>query len=412
MRIGQEQSIKTVRILTFNTFLLDVNLAARKTSAQRLPLIAPEIARLEPDVIMLQEVWGESYRKYLRHALAERGWRYSSQACAQPTPCASTKLAGGFAAVGSLSATQVARTSRWNRRAFIGAAAGSMFLAGSAAYAARTLRDYGNGLLIVSRWPIVETAAMSFRTYSRLDEALVYKGAVRARVVVPDAGPIDVVNTHLGARTYDLDRGAYSPVTVRANDQQVDELTEWLRTGAGAAGGVVPSMIVAGDLNFNPWVVSGGKITERRSPGYGKLVDPEPEGLGLIDTYAAVHGTSVGGFTGGTATGYGAPPAGETRAKPPERIDYIFTSKTVRVKSSNVVLNDRLPERGDGERWKRELGIEAIPLHVSDHFGLLSAVELPTNDSGPARPLEARRPGHEMGRPHSSSDAIERSASL
>ena len=340
----------TVRVLTLNTFLLDVNLRSRQTSIQRLPLIAPEVCRLEPDIVVLQEVWGGDYRRYLEDAFAQRGWPFSTHACPIPMACASTRWATGLAAIGGVSALQVPRTSRWSRRMFLGAAAGSMFLAGTAAFAAHTLRDFGNGLLIISRWPIVETTAMSFRTHSRLDEALVYKGAIRARIRVPGVGDLDVVNTHLGARTFEISKGAYSPATVRANDQQVDELVAWLRSGAGSVRDPAAAKVVAGDFNFNPWVVSKGKITGQRSPSYGKLVDAEPRGLGLTDSFVAANAMNADGFTGGTATAYGAAPAGETRPKPPERIDYIFACQNIGVQSSEVVLNDVIRDRPDGPR--------------------------------------------------------------
>ncbi|MEO1336549.1 MAG: endonuclease/exonuclease/phosphatase family protein [Myxococcota bacterium] len=378
-----------VRFLTLNTFLLDVNLRSRATLALRLPLIAPEIARLNPDVIMLQEVWGRRYRRYLQQAFAQLGWGYSAYACPIPAACAGTKLTAGFASFAGLSAVQGARASRRHRRAFIGTAIGSLVLTGASAFAANTLRDYGNGLLIISRWPVRETSAMSFRVHTRWDEALVYKGAIRASIEAPGPAYIDVVNTHLGARTFDFTRGAYEPGTVRANALQLDELMAWIRADArSGAEGAPEATVVAGDFNFDPWVVEDGAITSRRNLSYGKLVDAGPEGLGLIDSFVAANGVTVGGFTGGTAprgtpprataTGGDASQTSRRCQKPPERIDYIFVSQAVSVTSSQVVLNEVIRDRADKDHLRQTHGLESLPLHVSDHFGLLSTVELPS----------------------------------
>ena len=387
--------------MTLNSFLLDVNLRSRETSASRLPLIAPEVARLDPDIILLQEVWGGYYRRYLQRAFADRGWRFSTYDCRMPTACASSKLTAGLAATAGLTAVGASRAARWSRRAFICAGAGSLLLAGSSAVAANTLRDYGNGLLIISRWPIADTTAMSFRTHTRMDEALVYKGAVRARIQVPGSGPLDVVNTHLGARTYDFERGGYDSQTVSANDRQLDELAEWLKAGAGNSTGpeqtsplMARAMVVAGDFNFNPWVVRRGKITDQTSPSYAKLVREAPQGLGLSDSFTAANGAGVDGYTGGTATAFGA---GQRDRKPPERIDYIFTSKAVSVKSSRVVLNDVIRHRCDSERLMMDHKLHELPLHVSDHFGLLSELALPNTTGQPNDNPDTRTHGPMAG---------------
>jgi endonuclease/exonuclease/phosphatase family metal-dependent hydrolase len=64
---------------------------------------------------------------------------------------------------------------------------------------------FSSGLLILSRYPIDETARI---TYSRCGgfDCFANKGALYARIQVPGAGPVSVFNTHLNANGYEAAR--------------------------------------------------------------------------------------------------------------------------------------------------------------------------------------------------------------
>jgi len=100
-------------------------------------------------------------------------------------------------------------------------------------------RVSGGGLMVLSRWPIVDAAFEPHPVHARLSlaERLAKKGALHVLIDTP-FGPLHVVDTHL-AHERDGARDGHA--------LQVAALIE--RLGSRAAPGT-PPMIVCGDLNF------------------------------------------------------------------------------------------------------------------------------------------------------------------
>ncbi|MBI4424787.1 MAG: endonuclease/exonuclease/phosphatase family protein [Elusimicrobia bacterium] len=103
-------------------------------------------------------------------------------------------------------------------------------------------RPFGDGLLLLSRFPILESRELRFSSRSDrwrlLDgELFAHKGAQLARIAAP-GGPWDVYNAHLVA-----DYAAYGNPETRLS--QARELAEWIwRHSPGRP------VILAGDLNM------------------------------------------------------------------------------------------------------------------------------------------------------------------
>ncbi|MBI4348237.1 MAG: endonuclease/exonuclease/phosphatase family protein [Elusimicrobia bacterium] len=103
---------------------------------------------------------------------------------------------------------------------------------------------FGDGLMILSRYPIRETKWLSFSKRTehrfRLDgEQFAHKGALLARIETP-SGEIDVIDTHFVA-----DYKSHKNTSVRA--QQARQLVEWAAPLVAGR-----RVVLAGDLNAPP----------------------------------------------------------------------------------------------------------------------------------------------------------------
>ena len=91
-----------------------------------------------------------------------------------------------------------------------------------------------SGVVILSKFPIVETETIKYSQCAGMD-CLANKGAVRARLDVPDVGKVDVVGTHLSSDGKDSLRSA-----------QLEEVFALLERAQGD----VP-VLFGGDFNFH-----------------------------------------------------------------------------------------------------------------------------------------------------------------
>jgi endonuclease/exonuclease/phosphatase family metal-dependent hydrolase len=91
---------------------------------------------------------------------------------------------------------------------------------------------FGNGLLILSRYPLVgEPELQEFSGYTYFEEFFVRKGALRVTLQLPTGEQVDVVNTHLGAVRFDGRRAARMHADDQAHLAQVRELAAFIKTG-------------------------------------------------------------------------------------------------------------------------------------------------------------------------------------
>ena len=197
----------------------------------------------------------------------------------------------------------------------------------------RTLCGFGSGLLILSKHPIGEGTFRRFRTRS-LPDSLAAKGMILARICVPEAGEIDVVNTHLQA---------WRRPEVRS--RQLGELERFVGDFVRS-----PLAVVAGDLN-----VGCG------SGGYRRL----REILGLRD---AIEECPVEVREGGAAT-TARSPAGVRFSGANSRIDHVLLREvpgaTAKILTTGIVNTNPARTR-----------------YPSDHHGLFVRMELSREKGG------------------------------
>jgi endonuclease/exonuclease/phosphatase family metal-dependent hydrolase len=170
--------------MSFNVWGLRVaGIPLAENLDERLRAMVRPIRDLDPDVIAFQEVWSDAIWRYLTEQLDYPFFVY------RPNP-------------------------GWIR--------GRM----------------GNGLLVVSRFPLARERVRRFDTCSRAQEYFTSKGALLVDVLTPQ-GPITLVNTHLGS--------GFSAAMHRRRLAQLEELLRWVA--------VIPRehpVILAGDLNITP----------------------------------------------------------------------------------------------------------------------------------------------------------------
>jgi endonuclease/exonuclease/phosphatase family metal-dependent hydrolase len=195
----------------------------------------------------------------------------------------------------------------------------------------------GNGLLVLSRYPLARERVRRFSAFTHVQEFFASKGALFVDVLTAQ-GPVTLINTHLGS--------GLSPRVTQRRVTQLRELCGWIRT--------VPEehpVILAGDLNLSP--------------------DSEP--YRVLNDWVRAHYDGASGDTflqaNPDAPGYtyyrsrSRPRHGAGPWLPAHRIDYIFVLSSrestvqLRMLASDVVLN-----------------VPGAPL--SDHCGVLTRIEI------------------------------------
>lgn len=252
-------------VLTFNTWGLRVGkFSIARRIDQRLRAMAAEIRKLNADLISFQEVWTDEAASFLYHNLDYKYYYYNP-----------------------------------GRAAFKG--------------------YMGNGLLILSRYPVVEQKTIFFDHHTDWFEYYAHKGALMVQVETP-AGYVNVYNTHLGSGN--------KPNHIQNRKRQLSDLLSWI----GKTSQKQPSLLT-GDLNFNPG-----------SEEYGALVDWMREAFNddAFDSYTRLH-PAENGFTFYVDRSY---KSGALRHGINERIDYIFAlcakenRSSLELKASEIVLDN------------------------------------------------------------------------
>lgn len=279
---------RELRIVSFNTWGLKYGpIGPSKDIKQRFRIIPYALLNLDPDVILLQEVWRKKHRKKIIKVLKKYGYKYHAE---------------GEKKFGLL----------------------SIFLRGIA----------GNGLLAVSKHPIKgQVKSLKFKSYTQLEEYFAQKGIMQFQVEIPGLGKTDFFNTHLGAVGFDLLNKRYIKKHTNKRYKQIKRLTKVI-----AKNSTVRPMFLTGDFNFHDklWDIETGDFDpEALNPQYKFL----KKTLNLTDSFRQFWPNKKG-VTSSAENSYIL-----KRHEPDARLDYVFYRKhdSLRLKYSQVVLDRPFP---------------------------------------------------------------------
>jgi endonuclease/exonuclease/phosphatase family metal-dependent hydrolase len=242
---------------------------------------------------------------------------------------------------------------------------------------------YGNGLLVISRYPLQAASVLRFTKFTRGDEYFTYKGAIKTFVTLPGMGRVEIVDAHLGAVDTELAEGRpdhFNAAQVAVQEEQLGELARFI-----AADRAHGALVAAMDMNAHYEVFRKGRYEPFFAPAYSMMTCAgeragaaagDASCLGLTDTFRASHALDAEpAWTYDTKSNPYAK-NGIFAAEPPGVIDYVFVNDNPIVVPvcSEVVFGGELT---DADRRRAGLGPRVpLPKRLSDHYGVLTTFEI------------------------------------
>jgi len=299
-----EKKPESLKVMTFNTWLLP----SAEDKKSRLAEMPEALAEQGADIIFLQEVWESKHRKPLIKEMKKKGYyaHYDTN---------------------------------------------SSFL------------NYGNGLLIFSKYPFEKNSNMIKFSKSRTRELFLKKGVIHVAVKHPKLGTLDLYDYHFTSVDYDYKKGEYNRTHEKIRKKQSEELIEFVNK-TKSEGGI---QIIAGDMNGGEafgTIPSNSLISNFSFPNetYKLLM----ESLNLLDSFRSVN-PNFRRENGHTYCYENPYTKKKKKGEPSSRLDYVFIGETKKLKplSSEVILNKEHPQ-----------GDKKSPKRLSDHYGVLSTFEI------------------------------------
>jgi endonuclease/exonuclease/phosphatase family metal-dependent hydrolase len=315
------QNPKTLRILTYNTWLLPWIAPKMSDRLRRLP---DQLASTRADILALQEVWDDRHAATLQKELAARGYPTFVRARdKRPSP---------------------GRPSVW-----------------------QSLQGFkGNGLVIASRFPLLSSpSSMAFSDHTAPEEWFVAKGALSASLEVPNWGRLDVINAHLGSVDFNHSAANFVEKQRLRQERQVQELIEFSVRHAPLPN--QGAQIIALDANHHLDLWDSGRqafVSGMRTPTYLEFT----QRLELWDTFHDLPDNLFNKSNLGPAA-YTFDQKntwvkrGHFGAAPSEFVDYIYLRKTPLLSPKNSCIT----LQGDPTQGQPPL---------SDHYGVLTELEM------------------------------------
>lgn len=308
---------RPLKILQFNAWQLKaLGIDLTKDRKERLRILPDYLAGTQADVMTLSEVWSDATKRVIARAMTRRGYPFASFA--------------------------------------------------------RQKASMGDGLLVISKFPITGVKrSRPFHPFTRLDEAITRKRAVRIRLEVPDVGAVDLFQAHVGAVGFHKTRDRYDRVQKAKLMVQLEELADFIRSSATS-----DIVILGADLNANYQEYGGGgRFLPEYAKDYRALIKGAcPDRAEMQNSFLVANGMSVRDKNVPTYAADNPYVSGGLFAGiPSETEDYLLYCHSPRVSASRseIVFRDAVPE-SDRERYH----LKRLPKRLSDHYGVLTAFEL------------------------------------
>lgn len=312
---------KTLIILSYNVWMLDApfQLGALDVKA-RAAAMPQALSATGADVIAMQEVWSPKHKILFTEEFKKLGYNYS------------------FYENGP---------SRFWLRGF-----------------------FGNGLLIVSKVPLIKPESkservMSFSHYTRLDEYFAGKGALRVDLQIDTANTISFYNTHLGAVSFNPLTRDYNSRHESARQQQAKELFSFIKSTHQQN-----PIILVGDFNAHYKIFSEDQLSHSYRPDHLSLTTHpySQDALALVDSFHSHNGELTGQYSHGAEKNPYVNHAPVYRFRVPQRtLDYIYVSKNekLEIAHSEILMTENVLIPGRSQE-----------LPLSDHFAILTRINL------------------------------------
>ncbi len=376
------QAEDQVKVLTFNmwgvrTPVVDIS----KAIDDRVKLMPDQIRATGADVVVFQEAWNPAVRQRLIETMAKAGYTYSAQNNTSGTSQMAIPIGVAGTGLATIAATEYGYR-RLRDRCQSGYAklilhASRLFgdglgatLTGVGGLATPMVRGFGNGLMVFSKYPLdANVQQLKFSSWTRPDEPVITKGAIKTRVKLPKLGWVDLYSSHLGAVTYDVKKKTYVKGEAEARMQQTRELRDFIQRTRSPDSPVILALdFNVPRLDFDP--------PGQMSYDYDLVTNPKT-GLGLVDTYWAMHpdhSDEVSPTFDTRDNPYIT--SGEFSEEPRQRIDFIFASPAEHgtglvPTASEIVFKDPIPASDQAK-----YGLKQLPLRLSDHYGVLTTFEI------------------------------------
>jgi endonuclease/exonuclease/phosphatase family metal-dependent hydrolase len=198
---------------------------------------------------------------------------------------------------------------------------------------------FSNGLMVLSRHPIVSGSYAPAPGFGLLERAISRKGYLCVEIEVPNIGRLRLINVHLTVS------GMFFPSVERVDDERRrDEIAHLVHLADGS-----DSAILLGDFNCSPDV---------HGNHYRHITD-----AGYVDSFVAA-GETGDGFTWDVANALNR--NGPYKNSPSQRIDHIFIPRALLARLSLVggVVTFDEPSVSIG-------GSKRVTL--SDHYGMMAS---------------------------------------
>lgn len=306
-----DESEKTLKVLTYNTYQLTADPNGKPTLDARRALLADALAATDADVLILQELWSTAARDDLANQLASRGYLGSAK----------------------------------ERKSIIPP-------------------FYGNGLYVFVKASLGRPGPAKMTIFKGADminlDWFTNKGAIKVRVDAPGLGPVDVVAAHSSYLAFDQEAQDFD----RANEPKL--LNQIRTVGSLMNDDPAPIQILGADLNTHPtvWRPEAKAFDPTEKSGVYKILT---EDLGLTDAAAQSGCEPCYTWDNDRNELIRQGLFGGNKAEPNERIDYVLFRGPGVTAESTVLALEANHVFGTGNQAKE--------LPLSDHFAVLTTLK-------------------------------------
>jgi endonuclease/exonuclease/phosphatase family metal-dependent hydrolase len=228
----------------------------------------------------------------------------------------------------------------------------------------------GNGLLIISKYPIVDSAiSRPYREVTQDTEIFAKKAGMYAEIAITPTDHVDFFTTHMGALTYEQSEGTYNVNQKARQRTQYLQFRDFIKYNTKNK-----HVIVAGDFNADYRVLTGGVFQPEYAPDYSSFIQQTCVDSDLTNTFLTANHMDATSTAIPTYDYQHNPYAagGLFAGAPSETEDYIFECGFAPEQITRSELEFTEPVPADLPELKY---FNTVPLRMSDHFSVMTTFQ-------------------------------------